>query len=447
MKGIRTTVLAVAWAFGASLVAGSADAQPGGGPGYEVWIVDQSDTRGLNYGGTVYVFSGRDLPGANATPPSPAATIDLGGETATMCREQTGANPVRPHMILFNRGDTHAILAFVASGHVAIFDARTRRPVACLRATESPTGRQAHAAFPSPDGSYILVANQNGKRLERIDANFQTNTFTHNAGATLDLASCQTPGGMPCQSPQLRPDNAPICPVISAASDLAFVTLRGGGLLVVDPRATPIRIVAEYDMAAVKGNGCGGAEVGGQMFVNSGGRPAAMEHLHIYGFDVYRFPLTAFRAPGAPAFAPNTPPPAVVFQADGQRDSHGMVVTGGGDYLWVLDRHADVAEVLRVSDGAHVRTIPLNGALTNNAAPDLADIDPAGGLAFVALRGPTPLSGDPHNATGSTPGLGIIEVADGGRSGRLLRIVRLTNVGADGVERADPHGLRVRRLN
>ena len=446
MTGRRTSLTGVVCLF-VTMTSGIASAQGRGGLGYEVWIVDQSNTRGLDHGGTIYIFAGRDLPGRDATVPRPAATIDLGTATAALCREQTGANPVRPHMILFNRQHTHAILAFVASGHVAIFDARSRAPLACLRTTEAATGRQAHAAFPSPDGSYILVANQNGKRLERIDANFTANTFTHNPAATLDLATCRTPTGMPCQSPQLRPDNAPICPVISAASDLAFVTLRGGGLLVVDPRATPIRIVAEYDMAAVKGNGCGGAEVGGQMFVNSGGRPGVMEHLHLYGFDVYRFPLSAFRAPSTSAFAPNTPSPAVVFQADGQRDSHGIVVTGRGDYLWVMDRHADVVEVLRVSDGAHVRTLPLNGALSANAAPDLADADPAGNLAFVALRGPTPLSGDPHNATGSTPGLGILQVTEGGRNGRLVRIIRLTNVGADGVERADPHGLRVRRVN
>lgn len=65
---------------------------------------------------------------------------------------------------------------------------------------------------------------------------------------------------------------------------------------------------------------------------------------------------------------------------------------------------------------------------------------------FVAFRGPTPLSGDPHNAKGSTPGLAILEVLDGGRNGRLLALVRLTNVGGDGVERADPHALRVRRI-
>ncbi len=166
----------------------------------------------------------------------------------------------------------------------------------------------------------------------------------------------------------------------------------------------------------------------------------------MYGFDVYRFALDAFRKAGA-TFAPNTPAPTVVFQADGQRDSHGMVTTGKGSYLWVMDRHADVVEVLSVGDGKHLRSVALNGALTPNAAPDLTDAAPAGNLVFVALRGPTPLSGDPHNATGATPGLGILEVTEGGRNGRLVKIIRLTNVGADGVERADSHAVRVRRVN
>lgn len=412
---------------------------------FEVWVVDQSNTRATDHGGTLYVYDGASLEGAGLATAQPSARVDLGAETAALCREQTGANPVRPHMVLFNREHTHASLAFVASGHVVIFDAATRQPIACLRTSEAPTGRQAHAAFPSPDGSYILVANQNGKRLERIDTNFSTNVFTHNPAATLDLATCTTPSGAPCQAPNVRPDNAPICPVVSDAGDLAFVTLRGGGLLVVDPKATPMRIVAEYDMATVKGNGCGGAQVEGQMYVNSGGRPGPMEHLNVYGFDVYRFALSAFNT--ATPSAPNTPAPAVVFQAPGEHDSHGMAITGKGRFLWVMDRHADVVEILGTTDGARVATISLNGALTDNAAPDLADASPDGRLVFVAFRGPTPLSGDPHNATGSTPGLAVMEVTEDGRNGRLAGIVRLTNVGEDGVERADPHGLRVRRVN
>jgi hypothetical protein len=428
----------------AALTCTTAAQAPRPGADYEVWIVDQSDTRGQNHGGTLYIFAGADVHDKAGPATKPTATVDLAAETAALCREKTGANPVRPHMVLFNREHTHAALAFVASGHVVMFDARSRKPVECVRTSEATTGRQAHAAYPSPDGSYVLIANQNGKRLERIDSDFAKNTFTYNPAATLDLSSCTTASGAPCQAPKVRPDNAPICPVVSEDGTLAFVTLRGGGMFVVDPRTNPMRIIAEYDMATVNGNGCGGVEVHGQMYVNSGGRPGAMEHLQVYGFDVYRFELAGFR--GANALKPNTPSPTVVFSAPGQHDSHGMVMTGKGVYLWVMDRHADVVEVIATAKDARVGTLPLNGALTANAAPDLTDIDPSGERVFVAFRGPTPLSGDPHNATGATPGLAILEVLDSGRNGRLLGLIRLTNVGTDGVERADPHGLRVRRV-
>jgi hypothetical protein len=55
-----------------------------------------------------------------------------------------------------------------------------------------------------------------------------------------------------------------------------------------------------------------------------------------------------------------------------------------------------------------------------------------------------PLSGDPHIATGSTPGLGIIEVDRRGESGSLVAILRVSNVDANGIDRADPHAVRVR---
>jgi DNA-binding beta-propeller fold protein YncE len=415
------------------------------GPEYEVWIVDQSDSRGQKHGGTLYVLQGGQFADGR-TPAADAATaVDLGAASSALCRERTGSDPVRPHMVLFNSGFTHAVVAFVASGHVLVMDAATREPVECLRTTESPTGRQAHAAFPAPDGSYILVANQNGKRLERIDSDFTAGRFAHNAAATLDLATCTTPAGKPCEAAELRRDNAPICPVLTQAGDLAFVTLRGGGMLVVDPRLTPMRIVAEYDMQTIHGNGCGGLQLGDSLYVNSGGRPGPMEHLHQYGFDVYRFGLGQFRAGRGPTV--NEPAAKVVYQVDGAHDSHGMVLVGDrGRYLWVFDRHADTAEVFATATDGHAGTIALNGPLTGNAAPDLSDVAPAGDLVFVALRGPTPLSGDPHNARGATPGLGIIRVTDNGRNGVLAGIVRFTNVGPDGVERADPHGLRVRRL-
>jgi hypothetical protein len=439
--------LSVAVAARRTGAAGATPVDGQAGTRFEVWIADQSDTR-PGFGGQILIYQGADVTAAGAAAAVPQR-VDLGAETADVCRASTGANPVRPHMVLFNQSHTHAVVSFVASGHVAIFDAASSKPLSCMQTTVSETTktRQAHAAFPAPDGSYILVANQNGKRLERIDTNFATNTFRHNPAATLDLATCTTPGGRPCEREDLRPTNWPICPIIDSSSRYGFVTLRGGGLFVVDAKATPMAIVGEYDKTTVHGNGCGGVEIGNAMYLNSGGSPVNvsgtdMQHPALYGFDVYRFPLTGYAATNAP----NAPAPALLFSKTGAADSHGIAPAGNGRFLWVMDRHGDVAEVLEIPAGRRVNTVNLNGALTANAAPDLVDVSPTGDRLFVALRGPVPLSGDPHNAIGATPGLGVIQVTEGGRNGSLASIARITNPQPQGTQQPDPHGLRVRIL-
>jgi hypothetical protein len=413
--------------------------------GFEVWMADQSDTR-PGFGGQLLVYEGAHLMGKHAAEAMPITRVDLGAETADVCRAATGRNPVRPHMILFNNKHTHAVLSFVASGHVVILDAVSRQPLACFETTVGTTKtRQAHAAFPAPDGSYILVANQNGKRLERIDTNFATNTFTHNPAATLDLMTCTTPNGQPCEHPDTRPINWPICPIIDSSSRYGFVTLRGGGLFVVNARATPMTIVGEYDHATVRGNGCGGAEVAGHMYINSGGSPVNVSgtdphHPLLYGFDVYRFPLKGYSSKNSP----NTPVPELLLSKSGASDSHGVVATKHDRYLWALDRHANVAEIIELRSGKWVNTVNLAGLVSDDPAPDLVDAAPNGSRLFVALRGSVPLSGDPHNAQGTTPGLGIIDVTHGGRSGRLIARVPLTNANQQAGQSPDAHGLRVR---
>jgi len=423
-------------------------ASGGGGDsrrGFEVWIADQSDTQ-PGFGGQLLIYEGSDLTRKNPTRAKPIARLDLAAATADLCRAATGRNPVRPHMILFNKEHTHAILSFVASGHVVIFDAETRMPLNCFETTVGTTGtRQAHAAYPAPDGSFVLVANQNGKRLERIDTDFANNTFFHNTAATLDLLTCTTPSGQPCEHPDLRPINWPICPIVDSSSRYGFVTLRGGGLFVVDAKATPMKIVGEYDRTAVKGNGCGGIEVSGHMYINSGGSPVNVSstnphHPALYGFDVYRFPLKGYSA----ANRANTPAPRLLFSKTGVSDSHGIAAAKRERYLWVMDRHADVAEIIEVKSGRRVNTVNLAGRVSDNPAPDLVDAAPGGDRLFVALRGPVPLSGDPHNATGSTPGLGIIRVTGEGRRGKLLAVIPMTNPNQQAGQSPDAHGLRVR---
>ena len=82
--------------------------------------------------------------------------------------------------------------------------------------------------------------------------------------------------------------------------------------------------------------------------------------------------------------------------------------------------------------------------LGDDPSPDLLDTAPGGDRVYVSLRGSLPLSGDPHASTGSTPGVGVIDVESGGRSGEMRAIARISNVDAGGIDRADPHALRVR---
>lgn len=405
---------------------------------FEVWLVDQSNSNGKTFGGTIHIYAGDDLNGEAAASATPTDVLDLSGATSALCLASTGANPVRPHMLFFNSTHSHAVLAFVTSGHVVIFNAATRAPVACIRTSVGAGGaRQAHAASPAPDDSYILVANQNGKLLERINTNFATNTFTLDNAATINLATCITPSGAACQDAGLRPDNAPIVPIVDSSSTLGFITLRGGGLFVVNPKATPMQIIAEYDRDTVHANGFGGTQAAGLMYVNSGGgTPTNLDE-----FEVYAFPLLGYSA----ANIPNTPTPDLLYSDDGaERDSHGMVVMKHERFVWVLDRHQNVAEIFDTETGANINTVDLNEGGPAGLAPDLADRSPSGSRIFVSLRGPNPLSGDPHASTGSTPGLGVIQVKEGGMSGVLKSVVPIHNIDASSIERADAHGIRVR---
>jgi hypothetical protein len=413
---------------------------------YEVWTVDQSNTNGKASGGTLYIYDGFKLSGWRAKRAQPER-IDLGGAAEELCLAQTGSAPVRPHMLLFNTRNSHAVLSYVASGHVLFLDARKRAPVACI-----DVGVQAHAAVPSPDERYVIVANQNGKQVHRIATDYKRGTFTLEAAATLDLANGSTPGGALRQDPLLRPDNAPICPLVDPTSRFAYVTLRGGGLFVLDARSTPMRIVAEYDNANVHGNGCGGTTAGNRMYINSGGGTAA----NLAEFDVYSTrPDQLSLQPSAP----NAPPFKLVVSQDEREhtDSHGIALTKGGRYLWVADRSGNRIVQIDTWGDRMIGEFPIGGTptgdsfweswlcrLSDDPAPDLMDASPNGDLIFTSLRGRLPLSGDPHASTGSTPGLGVMRVLAGGRTGYLAAILPIANVDAGGVDRADPHALRVR---
>lgn len=433
LNRVRTALLALALAASPA-AARAADVEQS----FEVWLVDQSNSPGKTYGGKISIYDGGDISGRSASKAVPRATIDLGGETAALCVAQTGVNPVRPHMVFFNATQSHAILAFVASGHVVFFNAEARTAVACVRTSPGSGGaRQAHAAFPAPDDSVVLVANQNGKLVERIATNYAAESFVLEPAATLDLAGCTTPNGFACQDPVLRPDNAPICPFVPSDNGFAFISLRGGGLLVLDHKATPMAIVGEYTSSQIGGNGCGFAEAKGRVVMNAGGATAA----NLDEFAAFRLPMTGY----SPANPPNTPARELLFKDDStHRDAHGTVAVKGERYVWMFDRAGNVAEVFDGVSGARINTVSLVSADSIDPTPDLAVVSPDGSRIFVTLRGPVPLTGDPHASTGSTPGLAVIQVTAGGGDGVVKAVARISNIDAAGVERADAHGIALR---
>lgn len=442
---------------------------------FEVWVTEQSGTAGK-----LYIYEGEVL----IDDPSTAVpeVIDLGGAVSARCMTDTGSNPTRAHIVLFNSTATVAILAYVASGHVVFIDAATRLPIKCLRmspgAINPATGqpfRQAHAAFPAPNGKYVVVANQNGRLLERINTDADgdgrpyedADDIEHDTDATLNLATCATPNGVPCQLAGVRPTNNVICPIIDDTSTLTFITLGGGGLLVADTGAggTPPPIVAEYDNTTVHGNGCGGmqasTQAAGRIYINSGAFTGNPDESDLYSFPA---DVTMY----SPANPLNTPAPTLIFSFDGVppvNDSHGMtLVTKKDRYLWVGDRATNEINVVRTKKNTLANTFSLVSEASSDPAPDLMAAHPNGKYAFIALRGSCPLTAnDPtvNNAVGDSPGVMVVKVKKSGFTGQVVGIAPITDPAPAAfdcptrtddtpggfptiVERADPHGIAVR---
>lgn len=384
---------------------------------YEVWLTDQSDTA-KESGGFLYIYDGAQL-AANPSSAKPTQTIDFSGETGKFCEEVTKKPVRRPHMLFFNAAQDHAIVSFL-SGHVLFLDAVTRKAVACLS-----MGKNVHAAWPTPNQKLTIAANIAEKKFIRIWTDYAAHKFSFDPEKdVMNLG--------PMESGE-RPDTAPICPITESSSKYAFVTLRGGGLLVLDVTTTPMNVVATLDNNQIHPAGCGGIEAGGTMYINSGGGwPIAP-----LSYDIYALELTNL---------PKSISAKLLSQRDNQfADSHGMAAVGR--YIWSADRAGNNVEIIDTLSHLSVGSVDLVTEANNDPAPDLMDAAPDGQYVFVGLRGSSPLTGNDktvNNAKGTIPGVGVIHVDAGGRVGHYKGQASITNM-KDGKETADTHGIAVRK--
>jgi len=290
-----------------------------------------------------------------------------------------------------------------------------------------------------------------------------------------------------------------VCPIVSD-SDKAYVTFGAGGLLIADTNTTPMTIIGEYGNSdavnGINGAGCGGIQVGDEMWLNAGASASGAGATQST-FTMYTLDDTSYGA----GYTPNMPAANVVFKdatntltigntvgtssvnTTGQipgvstrRDAHGMARTLSGSHIHNVDRIQNVVEVFNTATYAHTSydltsadgqgngvgacaaaSVSDDAGLPgNDPAPDLMDTTPDGKYLVVALRGPTPVSVT-HAAQGSCPGVGFIELSNGGASGRLAGVLRTTNTldtspvaaagghAYTGSEHSDIHGAAIRK--
>jgi YVTN family beta-propeller protein len=174
------------------------------------------------------------------------------------------------------------------------------------------------------------------------------------------------------------------------------------------------------------------------MYIDSGGGTAT----NLFEADVYALPLSGYSA----ANPPNTPAPTVVVsEHDDDADTHGAAVAHHGRFLWVADRGRNFIFVVDTETDAVINRIPLIPGPSSDPTPDLLFPAPQGTRIYMSLRGPNPLTADPHVSTGATPGVGVMKVKNAGKDGDFIGIAPVSNVDSAGVERADVHALAVRR--
>ena len=384
---------------------------------YEVWLTDQSDT-GKESGGYLHIYDGAQL-AANPASAKPTMTIDFAGDIGKFCEEATKKAVRRPHMLFFNKNQDHAIISFL-SGHVLFMDAATKKPDACLS-----MGKNVHAAWPTPDQKMAIAANIAEKKFIRIWTDYATHKFSFDPEKdVVNLVAFE--GGE-------RPDTSPICPITESSSRYAFITLRGGGLVVMDVTTTPMKAVAMLDNNQIHPAGCGGVQVGDTMYINSGGGwPVAPLSYDVYALDISGLPAKVSAK--------------LVSQRDDKfADSHGMI--GVGRYVWSADRAGNNVEIIDTLSNFPVGSIDLVTDANQDPAPDLMDVAPDAQYVFVGLRGPNPLTGNDkvaHNAKGTIPGVGVIHVDAGGKVGHYKGQAVITNK-KDEKETADTHGIAVRK--
>ena len=409
-------------------------------PSYEVWSVDQSGTASDGTGGLLYIWDGEDIFLKDAKKAKPEI-IDL----AKAAKDANCDAPKKPHMILSNFTTpkaSHVLLANVGSGNTFFINIDSRTIVGCVNTVGGFNGAggttNSHASVASPDNSMAIVANIGAKDesgfLHKIQTNYTSDDYKLVGTLALDQFTNELGTAVA----------RPICHEFTRDSKFAYITLAGGGLLVVDVGSAngtiPMTVVKVYDKDTVPGIGCGVSRLPFNKIMTNGESGAKGGDDFLYTFDTSKAADGIF-------------PDPVQIELPGE-DTHGAVTC--------IDQKGDIFAItsMRVSNDVNfvdlqtnkvVATQSMASSFSPDPKPDVADI--VGNKMFIALRGAKPLSaiGSLENVD-RTPGVAVLTISDDCKSSSWEeedlasmedpdRMVTLKD-GSE-VSASDPHGLEV----
>ncbi|MUG93133.1 hypothetical protein F7734_12075 [Scytonema sp. UIC 10036] len=409
---------------------GSVQVASAAGPkdAYEVWAIDQATSLdGTVLGGNLYILSGNDQ--------------DFIGGTANIKQINLAANAVangfekgsKPHWLVFNKGATHAIVGHASSGHVYAIDASNRQVVDVV-----VPGGNSHAVSVSPDNTFVLAADTPGQQVHKIPTNYQApvgEIFGTPQTLKFDSNTLQALGTNTAN---------PVVAQVDETGQWAYVTFAQGGAVIVNTQTMTVAHI--YSSKELTFNGLVAYDFGKNFITNAGNaNPEIADFLYFYDHDSL-------------LKNPTTRPPVIKVPQSGN-DVHGLEVIGG-KYLWQLNRASNNITIHELNpnpfdpnvEGSNkVRAVNLidlaNTALGPDPTPDLGGVSPSEKLLFVSQRGPVPQSAnDPafFNSVGIFPGVGIIQIEDGGKNAKPAYLYRFDNL-VNGINVADFHALGVRK--
>jgi len=417
---------------------------------FEVWAVDQSGTSdgpSADFGGLIYIWDGAAI-SENASEATPEI-IDL-----AVAASKAGCDaPKKPHMVLANHTKSgvaatpkpsHVVLANVGSGDTFFIDIDTRTIVGCVNTLGGFNGAggtaNTHASTASVDNSMVIVANIGAKGesgfLHKIQTDYTNNDYEF--VETLALNQFSNDLGTSVARP--------ICHEFTADSKFAYVTMAGGGLLVVDVGSadgtTPMTVVKVYDKDTVPGIGCGVARLPDGRMMTNGESGAKGGDDFLYTFDPSKATDGVF-------------PDPVQIELPGE-DTHGAVTCTDQDgnlFAVTSMRVSNDVNFIDLQTNKVVATQSMAATFSPDPKPDVADI--VDNKMFIALRGHKPLTAiGSLESVDRTPGVAVLTISDDCKSlsweAKDLasmkdpdRTIAFGLTGGSRITAADPHGLEV----